>query len=140
MTSEEKKVFGERALEAGMEICLGMRTIYGHIVVAIGKFISDDGIVSSDVLPITALGYDVKDDVDAIPDLTDPGTEGHALAQISNRVGLDVVVTEDIHASMNESWKVVPRCGRTWPGRIVIPMIGRPSRIEAVVSALEVTK
>ena len=139
MTDEEATVLGSRAVNAGLRIVPGMKTLHAR-----GKW--SGGIVTGfdyDGKPAISTGLNEPfSPPDLTADLRDPGTKGHAVAQLRERTGNPELSTrcdfgEDESGARWVSWYV----GSDEHGGLLTQApVPCPTEEEAIVAAFEATK
>lgn len=134
MTDEEAFALGMRGVEAGARHAIGMSAItrdgrFG-LIVGLGH---DGARVLSQGVTTTRSRMDVA------PDLRDPGTKGHAVAQLRERTGDSGFTTayDEFRPGMAGEWWV--SCRATLAA-LVDQNGPYPTEEEAIVAAFEATK
>lgn len=82
ITDEEAFALGVRAAEAGARHTIGMSAITRD-----GRFGLIVGLGHDGVRVLSQGTTTTRDRMDVVPDLRDPGTKGHAVAQLRERTG-----------------------------------------------------
>lgn len=142
ITIEEAYKFGQRAHSAGMRFAWGMVAIYWNPgeepatdLVVLLKTPEDciytaEATLMSELATEGSTGNPVSGFSDTVPDLRDPGTKGHAVAQLRDRTGDDGLCVA--RRPSDGTWHML-RSDGSWLG------FG-PTEEEAIVHTFEETK
>lgn len=130
LTDEEAFAFGVRAVEAGMHHAIGM-----SVLTRDGRFGLIVGLGHEGVRVLSQGSASTRARTDVVPDLRDPGTKGHAVAQLRQR-------TEDPGLTINSRHRthmlgLAPTALQWWADGSTAYC---DTEEEAIVAAFEATK